>query len=83
MEFEKFGIFILCMTIGIYYDHLMHFWPFGDSVSIWYIFPHFGISCQEKSGNPVLLSFQSTVSKVSATRVGEISQLKFSCSITK
>jgi hypothetical protein len=27
-------------------------WPFGNSVVIWYIFPRFGILCQEKSGNP-------------------------------
>jgi hypothetical protein len=26
--------------------------PFGSLVAIWYIFPHFGIVCQEKSGNP-------------------------------
>jgi hypothetical protein len=28
--------------------------PFGDVVVIWYIFPRFGIMCQEKSGNPSL-----------------------------
>jgi hypothetical protein len=28
-------------------------WPFGNVVVIWYIFPRFGILCQEKSGNPV------------------------------
>jgi hypothetical protein len=28
------------------------FWPFGNVVVIWYIFTHFGILCQEKSGNP-------------------------------
>jgi hypothetical protein len=27
-------------------------WPFDNLVAIWYIFPRFGISCQEKSGNP-------------------------------
>jgi hypothetical protein len=27
-------------------------WTFGSLVTIWYIFPHFGILCQEKSGNP-------------------------------
>jgi hypothetical protein len=26
--------------------------PFGNVVVIWYIFPCFGILCQEKSGNP-------------------------------
>jgi hypothetical protein len=41
------------------YGHLnyrMAFWyislPFGNLVAIWYIFPRFGILCQEKSGNP-------------------------------
>jgi hypothetical protein len=29
-------------------------WPFGNLVVIWYIFPRFGILCQEKSGNPAL-----------------------------
>jgi hypothetical protein len=27
-------------------------WPFGNIVVIWFIFPHFGILCEEKSGNP-------------------------------
>jgi hypothetical protein len=26
-------------------------WPLGNFVVIWYIFPRFGILCQEKSGN--------------------------------
>jgi hypothetical protein len=26
-------------------------WPFGNLMAIWYIFPRFGILCQEKSGN--------------------------------
>jgi hypothetical protein len=29
-------------------------WPFGNVVVIWYMFPRFGILCQEKSGNTVL-----------------------------
>jgi hypothetical protein len=36
-------------------------WPFGtlygnfgNLAAIWYIFPGFGMSCQEKSGNPDL-----------------------------
>jgi hypothetical protein len=28
-------------------------WPFCNVAVIWYIFPRFGILCQEKSGNPV------------------------------
>jgi hypothetical protein len=27
-------------------------WPFGNLAAIWYIFPRFGILCQEKSGDP-------------------------------
>jgi hypothetical protein len=27
-------------------------WSIGNLVAIGYIFPHFGILCQEKSGNP-------------------------------
>jgi hypothetical protein len=44
---------------GIFYDHLEYFtviwyilWQFGNVVIILYIFPRFGIFCQEKSGNP-------------------------------
>jgi hypothetical protein len=44
---------------GIFYGHLEYFtviwyilWPFGNVVVIWYIFPRFGLLCQEKSGNP-------------------------------
>jgi hypothetical protein len=46
-------------SAGIFYGHLEHFmliwyilWAFGNIVVIWYIFPRFGILCQEKSGNP-------------------------------
>jgi hypothetical protein len=27
-------------------------WPFGNFVAICYLFPRFGVLCQEKSGNP-------------------------------
>jgi hypothetical protein len=44
---------------GICNGHLAYFmviwyilWPFGNVVVIWYIFPRFGLLCQEKSGNP-------------------------------
>jgi hypothetical protein len=47
---------------GIFYDHLEYFtvvwhilWPFVNV--IWYIFPRFGILCQEKCGNPDYSSF--------------------------
>jgi hypothetical protein len=30
-------------------------WPFRNLVAIWYIVPHFGLLCQEKSGNPDVL----------------------------
>jgi hypothetical protein len=46
-------------NLGIHYDHLVYFKAFGNIlgrlvyfVVIWYIFPHFGILHQEKSGNP-------------------------------
>jgi hypothetical protein len=32
-------------------------WPFGNLEAIWYVFPRFGILCQEKSGNPVCRHF--------------------------
>jgi hypothetical protein len=45
--------------VGIFYGHLEYLtaiwymqWAFGNFVSIWYIFPRFGILCQEKSGSP-------------------------------
>jgi hypothetical protein len=25
--------------------HILYVWPFGTLVTIWYIFPHFGILC--------------------------------------
>jgi hypothetical protein len=44
---------------GIFYGHLEYFtviwyllWSFGNVVVNWYIFPRFGIECQEESGNP-------------------------------
>jgi hypothetical protein len=44
---------------GIFYGHLEYItviwyilWPFLYFVVIWYIFPRFGILCQENSGNP-------------------------------
>jgi hypothetical protein len=36
------------------------FCPFGNLVAIWYIFPHCGILCQEKSGNPAELCAEET-----------------------
>jgi hypothetical protein len=43
---------------GIFNGNLEYFtavwcilWPVGNVVVIWYIFPLFGILCQEKSGN--------------------------------
>jgi hypothetical protein len=44
---------------GIFYGHLEYFtviwcilWQFVNVLVIWYIFPRFGILCQEKSGKP-------------------------------
>jgi hypothetical protein len=52
-------IWNLLRSFGIFYGHLESFtviwyilWLFGNVVVIWYIFPRFGILCQEKSGNP-------------------------------
>jgi hypothetical protein len=47
---ENLGIFcdylVYLRPLEIFYGHLVYF------VVIWYIFPHFGILDQEKSGNP-------------------------------
>jgi hypothetical protein len=51
-------------NVRICYANLEYFapiweilWPFGKVVVISYIFPRFGILCQEISGNPVLEFF--------------------------
>jgi hypothetical protein len=37
----------------VYFMVIWHIlWPLGNVVVIWYIFPCFGILCQEKSGSP-------------------------------
>jgi hypothetical protein len=36
-------------SFGIFYGHLVYFWPFGN---VKYIFPRVGNLCHEKSGNP-------------------------------
>jgi hypothetical protein len=48
----------------MFFGHLEHFtaiWyilcSIGNLVVIWYVFPRSGTLCQEKSGNPVSLSF--------------------------
>jgi hypothetical protein len=38
----------ILLPFGIFCCHLVYF------MFIWYIFPRFGILCQEKSGNPAL-----------------------------
>jgi hypothetical protein len=47
---EDFGIFVGHLNLFydpmVFYGHLVHF------VAIWYIFPSFGTSYREKSGNP-------------------------------
>jgi hypothetical protein len=52
---EYFGI----ENVGIFYDHLEYFWPFGIIFGrlvyflvIWYIFPVLVCLYQNKSGNP-------------------------------
>jgi hypothetical protein len=41
-------------NVGSFYVHLEFFILvyIGNFVVIWYLFHHFGILCQEKSGNP-------------------------------
>jgi hypothetical protein len=41
-----YGYLIILRPIGKFKGNLLHF------VVIWYIFPHFGVLYQEKSGNP-------------------------------
>jgi hypothetical protein len=41
------------MLVYIIYEHLLYFIAVGVYfVVIWYIFPHFGMLYQDKSGNP-------------------------------
>jgi hypothetical protein len=40
------------ILFGIFYGNLVYFTAIVNVVVIWYIFPRFGILCQEKSGNP-------------------------------
>jgi hypothetical protein len=39
---------------GIFYIFIRTFCIFYGHLAIWYIFPHFGILCQENSGNPAV-----------------------------
>jgi hypothetical protein len=53
-------------SFGILYVRSWDIWYFsGILVVIWYIFPRFGIVCQEKSGNPAfnLCLLESLTSK--------------------
>jgi hypothetical protein len=54
MQWKVFVYFMnmwpILLPFDILYSHLVHF------VAMWYIFPRFGILCQEKSGNPGLNS---------------------------
>jgi hypothetical protein len=47
----SFGIF---QVICYFYGHLVFLWSFGNVVVIWFIFPRFGMFCEEKSGNPAI-----------------------------
>jgi hypothetical protein len=51
------AIWNILQTFGIFYDHLVHF------VFIWFIFSSFGITYQEKSGNPDVVSASKQPSK--------------------
>jgi hypothetical protein len=39
-------VWSILLLLETFHGHLVYF------VVLWYIFPHFGILCQEKSGNP-------------------------------
>jgi hypothetical protein len=59
---SQFGYILVGLrmeNVGIFYGNFEYYtanWyilrPLGNGVFIWYIFPRFGILCQEKSGNP-------------------------------
>jgi hypothetical protein len=53
---ENVGIFLWSFGIPM-------LWLFGNVVVIWYIFPRFGILCQEKSGNPVIMTSEGMKKK--------------------
>jgi hypothetical protein len=61
----KVGIFV------VHLEHIMAFWyilwPFGNLVAIQYVFPRFGIFCQEKSGNPDLYSIKESLLDTAST----------------
>jgi hypothetical protein len=50
LEMEKFGI--LSGQFGSYYFHLLYFKAVGNLVAVWYLFPRFGILCQEQIWQP-------------------------------
>jgi hypothetical protein len=71
---------------GIFYGHLEYFtfiwyilWSFVNVVVIGYIFPHFGILCQEISGNPG--GHQSLLVRFAQVKIVLVwmTILKFSC----
>jgi hypothetical protein len=56
----QFGRALKWKKVGLFYGHFVYIstiwnilWLYGDLVAIGYIFPLFGILCQEKSCNPV------------------------------
>jgi hypothetical protein len=51
---EKVGILLSHLEYIIAFWYVV--WSFGILVANWYIPPRFGILCQEKSGNPAVLS---------------------------
>jgi hypothetical protein len=58
-QFEKTLEGLEMEKVGIFHSRLEYItavwcilWPLGNLWAIWYIFPNFGILCQEKSGNP-------------------------------
>jgi hypothetical protein len=52
LKMENVGILYGCLD---YFTAILYILlPFGNLEVIWYIFPRFGIFCEQKSGNPDL-----------------------------
>jgi hypothetical protein len=45
-------MFAYFMVIFEYFSAVWYTWQIGNVMVMWFIFPRFGILCQEKSGNP-------------------------------
>jgi hypothetical protein len=48
------AIWFILLSFGLFYFHLVYFWPLGIFMAIWNIFSGLGMLYKEKSGNPEL-----------------------------